>query len=154
MTTAACYGYLRLHVHFAGTSESSRQTTFPTAKAGKEVAVEATSHPGGVFESNQTSFVYRNRLAGIQVFENNGSTGIQKSNAVVPPSQLLSAIAQTCTTASSRAAIIVASDIHITQFGHVGSRLCDHTTARAHVGTKFDGDNLWILERIERSKRQ
>ena len=62
----------------------------PVAK----VSVEATTHMGGIFESNQAAPVYRNRLTEIQMFENNGSTGVQKSNAIVLTGKVLSAKAQ------------------------------------------------------------
>lgn len=142
--------YLRLHIHFSRTSESGRKATLPTAESCEYISIEATTHVGRIFESNQASPVYNNRLPGFQMFENNGSTGVQKGNAVVLTRQLLSAKAQTSATTGCKATIKVASDIDLTEFGHVGTGLCDQTAARAHMGTKFDGNNLfWICIKEE-----
>ena len=117
----------------------------PVAK----VSVEATTHMGGIFESNRAAPVYRNRLTEIQMFENNGSTGVQKSNASVRTRELLSAKAETGATPGHTTAIQVASDVHVSQFGHVRAALCDQISAGFHVGAKFDGNHLLIVRSID-----
>ena len=136
----------RLHIHSSRSGDSGRETPFSSAATGAKATIKGATKLGGIFKANQAPGIDRYRLAVLEVLEDEGSTRVQKGHTTLRPLDLLSAASQTGTAPTYTAAIEIASNVDVAQFGHVRTGLQNHVSSGCHMCAEFDGNHLWIIQ--------